>query len=322
MPKVSVVIPNYNHARFLDRRIRSVLEQTYRDIEVLILDDASPDDSLSVISKYAADSRARVFPSEVNSGCVFKQWNKGVRMAQGDYIWIAESDDDAEPTLLEALVARLDSDPKASLAYCRSMVINERDEKRGCAFGYLAHLSRRDWSQSFSMDGPRLIREALGSANLIPNASSAVFRKDAYVGCGGADEGFRFFGDWDLWLKLAARGTVSYQAEFLNLYRRHSASFTSKAPVLFAYGWYERLKIFRRVLDGGLLSARNQFRQSMSLARELFDVIHYAGLSPEHQTGLVNAAWDASSLLGLMLSTKNRWHQGKQQFKSLGREFQ
>ena len=75
MPKVSVVIPNYNHARFLTRRIETVLQQTFQDFEVILLDDCSTDDSRSILSKYAADPRVRIEFNEKNSGSTFKLWN-------------------------------------------------------------------------------------------------------------------------------------------------------------------------------------------------------------------------------------------------------
>src|SRR5215467_13719414 len=96
MPTVSVIVPNYNHARYLRRRVDSILAQTYQDFELILLDDCSTDESRSIISEYAKDPRIRIELNEVNSGSTFKQWNKGARMARGSYIWIAESDDRAD----------------------------------------------------------------------------------------------------------------------------------------------------------------------------------------------------------------------------------
>jgi glycosyltransferase involved in cell wall biosynthesis len=93
--------------RFLRRRIESVLCQTYQDFELILLDDCSSDESRSLLSEYAGDPRVRIEFNEVNSGSPFKQWNKGVRLARGQYVWIAESDDYADKRLLERLVAQL-----------------------------------------------------------------------------------------------------------------------------------------------------------------------------------------------------------------------
>src|SRR5207244_11579699 len=111
MPKVTVVIPSYNHGRFLAARLDSVLNQTYRDFEVLFLDDASTDDSLDVFARYRDRAQVRSTVNKVNGGSVFRQWNRGVRAARGAYVWLAESDDVAEPTFLETLVPLLDDRP-------------------------------------------------------------------------------------------------------------------------------------------------------------------------------------------------------------------
>src|SRR5215467_1498105 len=107
MPKVSIVVPNYNHARFLPQRLNSILGQTFQDFELILLDDSSTDDSRSILSQYTADPRVRIEFNELNSKSPFKQWNKGVRLARGEYVWIAESDDYADERLLERLVPLL-----------------------------------------------------------------------------------------------------------------------------------------------------------------------------------------------------------------------
>lgn len=100
--KVSVIIPNYCHARFLNRRIDSVLNQTYGDFEVIILDDCSSDNSRDIIETYRHHPRvSHIVYNEKNSGSTFIQWDKGFELAQGEYIWIAESDDEAAPTSFE-----------------------------------------------------------------------------------------------------------------------------------------------------------------------------------------------------------------------------
>src|SRR3954454_23268459 len=113
MPKVTVIIPSYNHARYLPRRLDSVLGQTFGDFEVLFLDDASSDGSRAVFEAHAAssDPRVRALFNESNSGSTFKQWNRGLREARGEYVWIAESDDYADQSLLAELVECLDAHP-------------------------------------------------------------------------------------------------------------------------------------------------------------------------------------------------------------------
>src|SRR5688572_15349118 len=97
MSLVSVIVPNYNHADFLQQRLESILNQTYQHFEVIILDDFSTDDSKDIIEKYRHNSKVTLISySTKNMGSTFAQWNKGVEMASGEIIWMAESDDVAD----------------------------------------------------------------------------------------------------------------------------------------------------------------------------------------------------------------------------------
>ncbi len=81
MPTVSVIVPNYNHARFLRQRIDTILAQTFQDFELILLDDCSTDESRTILREYTSDKRVRLEFNEVNSGSPFKQWKKGLEMA-------------------------------------------------------------------------------------------------------------------------------------------------------------------------------------------------------------------------------------------------
>ena len=119
-PLVSIIIPNYNHARFLDERMTSVLEQTYQHIEVIILDDCSTDNSREVIEKYRSNPKvSKIVFNDTNSGSPFKQWYKGFQLCKGEIVWIAESDDSCEPTFLESLVPCF-ADEHVAFAFCRT----------------------------------------------------------------------------------------------------------------------------------------------------------------------------------------------------------
>src|SRR6187431_17527 len=97
LPKVSVIIPNYNHADFLMQRIVSILNQTYQDFELIILDDCSSDKSREIIEHYRTHPKvSHIVYNAENSGSTFKQWKLGLDYAKGDWIWIAESDDYCE----------------------------------------------------------------------------------------------------------------------------------------------------------------------------------------------------------------------------------
>ena len=225
MPTVSVIVPNYNHARFLRQRMESVLGQTYQDFEVILLDDCSTDDSRSILSSYAGDPRVRMEFNEVNSGSTFKQWNKGVRLARGEYVWIAESDDYADKRLLERLVSLLDSDTSSVLAYCRSWRILADGQIAGFVDSYYyAELDPQRWKTNFWADGAEECQNYLVRGNTIPNASAVLFRRKMYVQVGGADESLSLCGDWKLWAAMALTGKIAYSGEPLNYHRFHDTS--------------------------------------------------------------------------------------------------
>jgi glycosyltransferase involved in cell wall biosynthesis len=226
--KVSVVVPNYNHARFLRKRVDSILGQTFQDFELILLDDCSTDDSRSVLSKYADDPRVRIEFNEVNSGSTFKQWNKGVRLARGVYVWIAESDDYADEKLLERLVAVLNAEPQVVFANCRSWRVNEKDQVEGYADSYLIELDGERWASDFIVDGREECRNAFVRLNPVCNASSVVFRRSVYEKVGGADESLRFCGDWKVWAAMALEGRLEHISALLNYHRVHDSSVTAE----------------------------------------------------------------------------------------------
>jgi glycosyltransferase involved in cell wall biosynthesis len=224
IPKVSVIIPNYNHARYLGRRIDSVLGQTYRDFEVIFLDDCSTDESRSIISEYAGHPGVRIEFNEKNSGSTFKQWNKGVRMSRGRYVWIAESDDYADTRFLERLVAVLEAEPENTFVYCRSWCVDSDGRASGFIDPELPDEVRHRWTADYCADGNTECRNYMTRCNTVPNASAVLFRKTTYERVGGADESLRLCGDWKLWASMAMRGRIAYVAEPLNYYRLHDAS--------------------------------------------------------------------------------------------------
>lgn len=229
MPKVSVIIPNYNHAKYLPQRIESVLMQSLRDIEVIILDDCSPDNSREVIERYAGqDSRIQLVYNEQNSGNTFKQWNKGISYATGEYVWLAESDDYADPRFLELLVSKLDADQAIGIAYCDSWITDGENVINTNDKGYLHWADAQQWMHSFTCEGIDLVRRYMSFINVIPNASAVVTRRSVLISVGPADTTYKLAGDWLYWGKILAITKVAYVAERLNYFRQHGNNVRSK----------------------------------------------------------------------------------------------
>ncbi len=220
MPKVSVVIPNYNHGRFLKKRIQSVLEQTFRDFDIHILDDGSTDNSVDVIAKYENHPRiATIYHNEQNSALPFKQWHQGILLAAGEIIWVAESDDWADKAFLETMVPYLDQED-CVLAYCRSYRV--RNNQVSPPQEYPLMFGPRRWDVDFIDDGIEAIDKYLAYFNAIPNASAVVFRRQSFLDIPNYPKDMQFAGDWLIWGQIAATGKVGFCHNALNYYRFHT----------------------------------------------------------------------------------------------------
>lgn len=256
MPKITVVIPNYNHARFLDQRIQSILEQTYQDFELLYLDDASTDDSNAVFAKYVPDPRIRSILNQTNGGSPFPQWNKGVCAAKGDYIWIAESDDFADPRMLEVLVKLLNAHPNVGVAYCQSALVDVTGQVFGSAADWTASLDAERWNQGYTNSGQDECAQFLLKQCTIPNASAVLFRKSVYQAAGGADEDMHGCGDWLLWTKMLLRSDVAFVPDTLNFFRKHQAS-TSQIAFKQGVLLKENYRIVRHIVQNAPVTRKD-----------------------------------------------------------------
>ncbi len=249
MPQVSVIIPNYNHAPYLKQRIDSVLHQTYADIEVIILDDCSTDNSKEIIEQYRNNKTiSQIIYNDANSGSTFKQWDKGIQLAKGEYIWIAESDDWCENNFLETIVSGLEKNNDAVFGYCQSFCVNDNSE----IIFQSNHFKLEDYCLK-----EKFLEQFLCFQNAVFNASMAVFRKKSYYNISEFYRSFKFVGDWIFWAELSRLGTVYINAKPLNYFRKHDKDVSSK------------------MYAGGLnfieeLQALNYFHQHLQLNNALY----------------------------------------------------
>jgi glycosyltransferase involved in cell wall biosynthesis len=229
MSLVSVIIPNYNHGRFLSERIESILNQSFTEFECIVLDDASTDNSKAIIEGYATkDTRIKFFPSEINSGSPFVQWNRGVELASNDLIWIAESDDSCDTALLQTLVNEHLQHPNIGLAYCQSLKIDAAGNISGSWQDFTLTMDAELFKENFIMDGMDFISNFLIHKNVIPNASAVLFKKSVFGKAGGADELLTTNGDWLCWLKMLVNHSVAFVPHPLNRFRFHADSVIAK----------------------------------------------------------------------------------------------
>ena len=220
-PLVSVIIPNYNHARYLDERIQSILNQTYQEFEVIILDDKSTDNSVEIINQYKKNPHiSHIIVNDENSGSTFKQWQKGFELAKGELIWIAESDDKCDVTFLETLIRFFLQYSNCVLAYTRSVMFSGNMTLDGVD-------SQIKKPQEVLL-GSVFIAERMAAGNAIVNASSAVFRKSIALCIDKQYTKYKGAGDRLFWIKIAEKGNVCIDYHSLNFFRIHSDNTTKR----------------------------------------------------------------------------------------------
>lgn len=225
MITVSVIIPNYNHAAYLKQRIESVLSQSFTDFEIILLDDCSTDNSREVIEQYRNHKQvSHLVYNEANSGSTFYQWEKGLTLAKGKYIWIAESDDFCAPDFLELLVNALDRDNELALAYAKTMRVDEEGALISDLAFWYNDLSKTRWTKSYKATGNNEIRKYLSIKNTIPNASAVLFRRSALNVFDKVILNFKVCGDWYFWMQLIKNHKLAYVAGTTNYFRTHTAS--------------------------------------------------------------------------------------------------
>jgi glycosyltransferase involved in cell wall biosynthesis len=247
MPKVSIIVPNYNYARFLPRRLESIERQTYRDFEIILLDDASSDDSMQVLTQFAQQHGCRLVRNERNSGNVFKQWNKGLRLATGQYVWIAEADDYADERLLEVLVGRLEQNARCGLAYCNSLRVDGQNRIIEIVQPTMYQVDLTRWQRDFVGSGHEECSSYLLRENTIPNASAVVFRRALSDTVGGADESFALSSDWKFWVSLLSISDLAFVAEPLNFFRVHAHTTRAKARTW--VGLPEAMEVMKYIIE-------------------------------------------------------------------------
>ncbi|MBQ3413461.1 glycosyltransferase family 2 protein [Candidatus Saccharibacteria bacterium] len=235
--RVSVIVPNYNYGKYLRGRIWSILRQTYPIYELIVLDDASTDGSKELAKELVLDlqlkkpeMRVKFLGNDQNSGKAMRQWEKGVKEATGDYIWIAEADDRSSPKFLEEVMKGFD-DPEVVLAYAESAIINGAGLVIAPNFRWSRDREKTGhFAQSYTKNGEDEIREIMAIRCTIPNVSGVVFKNTAEFRrtLAEAAEKYEQVGDWHLYLKLLAGGKIAYNKKALNKFRVHKGSATKR----------------------------------------------------------------------------------------------
>jgi glycosyltransferase involved in cell wall biosynthesis len=230
--KISVIVPNYNYARFMLQRLYSVLNQDYKIFELIILDDCSKDNSREVIDDLSNRLKkyvnVKLAYNDTNSGSAFKQWQKGFEMATGDYVWIAEADDYCESDLISNLIKPIKNNNKVMISYSDTAFID--------VFGNVTMNSIKQeidirktnhWNRSYINNGINEIENYSYLNCTIANVSSCIIKRNDYTKYLNMSGKFHQAGDWLLYVNIMAMGDIAYTNKVLNYYRLHGDNVSS-----------------------------------------------------------------------------------------------
>ncbi len=224
-PKVSVLLPAYNHELYLRETIDSVLQQSFSDFELLISDDCSTDGSVQVIQSYR-DPRIKTALFQKNRGTV-RALNHLLRMARGEYIAVIGSDDVWEPNKLQVQVAFMDSHPEIGACFSDAVIIDQHSRPMTDEDVFPIHAFQVE-----NADRTCHLRRFLLRGNAICHAS-ALIRSDVHQAIGEYNVAYRQLHDYDLWLRLLMHSQVYFSPEPLVRYRffRNSGSVSGSSAV-------------------------------------------------------------------------------------------
>lgn len=293
---LSVIVPNYNYASFLKRRLDSIAYQTVKPDEIVFLDDCSTDNSLDVARQLLATYGIpyTIVANEINQG-VFSQWLKGISLAKYDHIWIAEADDSCEPNLLEKLLPAFD-DPNVIISYCQSQIINGSNQKlpKTHRDDVAKIIDASKWHKSYINSCYDEASRYLCVTSTIANASAALLNRQALP----LDKlqhviQYKMAGDWLFYLLVLFENPTSkiaYCSDSLNIWYKHNTNIwadESKAKA----AYIECLKIYSIILSNYRVAAKakksiynllvkhylNQYIEDNVYYRLLFSVINLTG---------------------------------------------
>jgi glycosyltransferase involved in cell wall biosynthesis len=240
MPKVSIILTSYNHEKYIQEAINSVLSQTYEDFELIIWDDASSDDSWRMINRFK-DGRIKAYQNEQNG---YGTLNRALKIASGEYIAIHHSDDVWEPQKLEKQVAFLDAHHEIGAVFTNALAITEEghalaDEKHSY-FNIFdqPNRTRYEWLNFFFNHGNALCHP------------SVLIRKSCYDTVGVYEYGYAQLGDFNMWIRLCLKYEIFVLPDNLVRFRvlANEANASGNRPETRIRGGNEFYRILRHYL--------------------------------------------------------------------------
>lgn len=214
-PLVSVCIPAYNNAGYIKDTILSVLGQTYQNIELVVVDDCSTDNTVEVLESIE-DDRLKIYKNEKNLGMV-GNWNRCLELVTGEYVKLICADDMIEKDAIEKEAKAMYRHPSVNLVESDTKLVDINGKKTGEFHRY---------PKSGVVDGRKLAKKSLILKNFYGAPVNNLIRRSALEKTGGFDTTFTYILDFDMWLRLSCTGDVYIIHEPLNSFRIRNDSNT------------------------------------------------------------------------------------------------
>lgn len=229
-PLVSIVFTSYNHQEYLLQAVESILQQSYKDFELIIVDDCSTDNSQDILRRYEQHPQVQLHLLEKNTGSYVRASNYGARFAKGQYLLFAQCDDYSDPTQVSELVRVLEENPGVGVAFSKSQLVDGEGNILTDDFQGREH-AFREKCVTDTLILKKEMRRFLYYACVIPNLSAAMIRRELYTPPCTLSEKYIMAADWAMWLNLSQKTDFYYIAKPLNYFRQHGTTIRSQTKL-------------------------------------------------------------------------------------------
>ena len=230
-PEISVVFTSYNHKEFLKQSLDSLINQTFRNFEIIIVDDCSTDGSQELLKEYASvDCRIRLYLKDSNSGSYVNSTNYGASLATAPYLIFAQCDDYATLTQLDSLITARKQHPECKVVFSASALVNGVGKYICSDYNVRSNKFKKIVGENNVIKSHQAT-ELLLNECIIPNLGAALVDRSLFNEIGGLSNSYKVLADWDFWLECSLRTNFYYIQSTLNNFRQHDTTIRSTIKV-------------------------------------------------------------------------------------------
>lgn len=229
-PLVSIVFTSYNHVEFLKQALDGLVNQTYSNIEIIIIDDCSTDGSQEVLKEYQNTKNVKLILKEENSGSYVLASNFGATFAKGDYILFAQCDDFSETNQIELLIKSAEENLSCGVVFSSSNLVDEKGIVFSNDYAGREHKFKKLVDKTPIVPG-EIMTKFLTFSCVLPNLSAALIKHDLFKKVNGLSDSFIVVSDWEFWLKLSELTNFYYIRTPLNNFRQHGTTIRSSVKM-------------------------------------------------------------------------------------------